>query len=120
MLGSLRLIVLALILLPSALFSQQAQNVLAWGDNAYGQSNVPPDLTNAISVAAANGFSMALTADGRIVEWGITNYNSRSVLSNVVFIAAGDNRYAVTSGGLCAVWGPDYTNTLFLENVVQV
>ncbi len=34
--------------------------VYAWGDNSYGECNVPASLTNAIAVAAGRGFSLAL------------------------------------------------------------
>ena len=30
----------------------RAQNVIAWGDNSQGQTNVPPSATNVIAVAA--------------------------------------------------------------------
>lgn len=44
--------------------------VAAWGWNGEGQCDVPPELTNVVSVAAADGVSLALKADGTITVWG--------------------------------------------------
>ena len=46
------------------------RRVAAWGDNSYGQTNVPADLTNAIAISAKYNSSMAITADGRLRGWG--------------------------------------------------
>ncbi len=34
--------------------------VVAWGDNAYGESTVPPDLCGVVAIAAGEHFTMAL------------------------------------------------------------
>ena len=50
-----------------------SNNVVAWGDNTYGQTDVPLFAKYAgrvIKVAAGNGFSIALTIDGNVVAWG--------------------------------------------------
>ncbi len=44
--------------------------VYAWGANTYGQSTVPPGLSNVVAVAAERYSSFALRADGVIVCWG--------------------------------------------------
>jgi alpha-tubulin suppressor-like RCC1 family protein len=44
--------------------------VIAWGESRYGQSTVPADLSNVVSVAAGYYHSLALTSDGRVVAWG--------------------------------------------------
>ena len=65
--------------------------VVAWGDDSYGQSSVPPDLTNAVAVAAGDYHSLALRADGTVIAWG-PREDATAVpvgLSNVVAIAAG-------------------------------
>jgi hypothetical protein len=36
------------------------------GDSSSGQTNVPPDLTNAVAVSAANYYCLALKANGTI------------------------------------------------------
>ncbi len=38
--------------------------IVAWGDNAFGQTNVPAGLSDVVSIAAGNGFSLALKRDG--------------------------------------------------------
>jgi hypothetical protein len=38
--------------------------VVAWGDNIYGQTNVPARLTNVIAIAACASQNLALVGDG--------------------------------------------------------
>ena len=47
--------------------AQNGSGIVAWGDNTYGQINVPPGLTNVIGIAAGQNHSVALRGDGRIV-----------------------------------------------------
>lgn len=87
--------------------------VLGWGLNGNGEATGQPNpnptnsyssgtvslngtiLTNVVSIAANNGYSMALKKDGTIVAWGGINHDARhpvtvpAGLSNVVAIAAG-------------------------------
>jgi len=45
--------------------------VYAWGDNTYGQCNVPDAaLEGVISIAAGQSHSMAIKADGTLITWG--------------------------------------------------
>jgi len=44
--------------------------VVAWGNGASGQTNVPPDLTNVVSVAAGSIHSLVLKSDGTLALWG--------------------------------------------------
>ena len=45
--------------------------ILAWGDNTYGECNVPGALTtNVLAIAAGNGHSLALKMDGTVAAWG--------------------------------------------------
>src|SRR5678815_5052318 len=48
----------------------QDGTVVAWGDNSYGQSTVPPGLSGVIALAAGGTFSQALKQDGTVVAWG--------------------------------------------------
>lgn len=98
--------------------------VRAWGDGNSGETNVPPDLTNVVSVAA-HGHTLALLDDGTVAAWG-PNYagetNVPAGLANVVSVKAwvslslalrddgtvvawGDNSYGLTDvpGGLTGV-----------------
>lgn len=89
--------------------------VLAWGDNTFGQTNVPADLTNAISIAGGQNFSMALRPDGTVVAWGDNSSGQTNVpadLSNVVAIAAGGyHALALKSDGTVTAWGAGMTDT---------
>jgi hypothetical protein len=65
--------------------------VVAWGSNEYGQTDVPAGLSNLVAVAAGNVHSLALTEDGRVVAWGDNRYGQTDVpsgLSDVVAMAA--------------------------------
>jgi hypothetical protein len=66
--------------------------VTAWGNNNYGQTTLPPSLSNVVAVAAGDLHSLALLANGTVVAWGYNAYgqtNTPSGLTNVVAIAAG-------------------------------
>ncbi|MGH8018680.1 MAG: hypothetical protein ACREIA_10365 [Opitutaceae bacterium] len=43
---------------------------LAWGENEYGEANVPEGLADVRQIAASNGISAALTETGEFVRWG--------------------------------------------------
>src|ERR1035438_2668592 len=47
-----------------------SQNVIAWGDNSFGQTNVPNNATNVVAIAAGDYHSLALRADGLLLAWG--------------------------------------------------
>src|SRR4051812_18937502 len=67
--------------------------VVAWGNNASGQSARPIDLTNVIAIAAGASHNLALKADGTVIGWGYNGQGQTNVpatLSGVVRIAAGD------------------------------
>jgi len=99
-------ITLLLAITPAALAQP---NVVAWGDNTYGQTNVPPDLTNAIAVAAGEVHSVALRADGTVVAWGNNAYGQTNVpagLSNVIAISCDSySSLALKSDGTAVGWG---------------
>jgi alpha-tubulin suppressor-like RCC1 family protein len=83
--------------------------VVAWGDNTWGQTEVPPGLTNVVAIAAGWYHGMALKADGTVVAWGY-NWDGEtdvpSGLTNVVAIAGGSfHSLAVTADGNVVVWG---------------
>jgi alpha-tubulin suppressor-like RCC1 family protein len=77
--------------------------------NSYGETNVPPDLTNVVAVAGGDYHSVALKADGRVVAWGWNFYDQTNVpagLSNVVAIACGSyHNLALKTDGTVVAWG---------------
>jgi alpha-tubulin suppressor-like RCC1 family protein len=84
-------------------------NVVAWGDNTFGETQVPLDLTNATAIAAGIGYSLALRADGTVSAWGLNSFGQVDVpsdLSNVLAIAGGGYAgIALLSNGVVRVWG---------------
>jgi alpha-tubulin suppressor-like RCC1 family protein len=118
---------------------------VAWGDDTYGQTNLPsvltqggywvysywsvawvPDPTQVI--AAGRDHNLALLSDGTVVGWGNNSFGQASPpsnLSNVVAITAGDlHSAALCSNGTVVVWGDDtfgQTNVpAGLSNVVAI
>ena len=80
--------------------------VVVWGDNGFGQTNVPPGLSNVVAIAAGFYHCLALRNDGSVVAWGWNNNGQTNVpagLSNVVAIAAGGYQsLALLGAGLSA------------------
>jgi len=57
-----------------------------------GETNIPPGLTNAASVAAGFAQSVALNDDGTVASWGMVGLtNVPAGLSNVVVVASGED-----------------------------
>ena len=83
--------------------------VIAWGNNTYGQTNVPAGLSNIIAIAAGYYHNLALKSDGTVVAWGEDNYGQINIpkgLSNVVAIAAGQyHSMALRANGTVVAWG---------------
>jgi hypothetical protein len=66
--------------------------VVAWGYNGYGQTNVPPDLTNVMAIAAGDAHSLALGQDGSVTAWGSSANGKTTVpsgLAHVIMVGAG-------------------------------
>jgi hypothetical protein len=85
--------------------------VVAWGDNGAGETNVPPDLGDVVSVAKGGAFCLALRRDGTVVGWGDNSQGQTNVpagLTNAVAIAAGrEHALAILSDGNLVAWGDD-------------
>jgi alpha-tubulin suppressor-like RCC1 family protein len=104
------------------------RNVIAWGFNDFGQTNVPSNLTNAVAIAAGPMHALALRADGSVVGWGANNSGQLNIpvgLSNVTAIAAGwAHNLALSQNGTVIGWGDNtYGQTLpptDLSNVVGI
>jgi hypothetical protein len=63
--------------------------IRAFGCDFFGETDVPPDLTNAVAVSAGQYSSLALTSDGRVVAWG-DNTNPPASLVTATSISAGN------------------------------
>jgi alpha-tubulin suppressor-like RCC1 family protein len=87
------------------------KEIVAWGDNTYGQTNPPPILTNVISIAAGSQHVVALNADHTLVAWGDNSAGQTNIpadLSNVVSIASSAmaaTTAALKSDGTAVLWG---------------
>ena len=85
-------------------------NLIAWGNNSDGQTNVPSNLSNVIAIASANNHNLALQADGMVRVWGINGLaNVPADFSNVVAIASGaQHGLALQANGMVRAWGYNY------------
>ena len=105
--------VVTLLLSITANFEVKAQstnvNVWAWGDNTYGQCNIPTDLTNAIFVNSPRVTTGAIRSSGIPVFWGFCSSDSCTVpsdLTNVIQIAVDSWGFlALRSDSTVYSWG---------------
>jgi hypothetical protein len=103
-------------------------SVVAWGDDSYGQTNLPNDLTNVTMIAAGAYHGLALRDDGTVNAWGDNSDGQARVsetLTNAVAVAAGFlHSLALTSIGTVLAWGGNGFGELNvpanLSNVVEV
>jgi hypothetical protein len=104
---------LAISILLLVFFASQAngQWAAAWGGaNTSGECNVPPDLDQVVSVSGGYSFSLALKADGTVVQWG-TLAAQPAGLNGVVAIAGGQfHALALKSDGSVVAWGDNSNN----------
>jgi alpha-tubulin suppressor-like RCC1 family protein len=86
-------------------------SVVAWGDNTYGQCNVPRGMTNVFAIAAGYHHSLALKADGAMAGWGEDDFGQTNApvgLSSVTAIAAGwGTSFALKGDSTLEEWGWD-------------
>ncbi|MDB6111000.1 MAG: Alpha-tubulin suppressor and related protein-like protein, partial [Pedosphaera sp.] len=69
-----------------------AGSVVAWGNNASGQANVPKNLTGVSAVASGSLFNLALATNGTVTAWGNNTQGQTNLpagLTNVAAIAGG-------------------------------
>ena len=89
-------------------------SVVAWGDNGYGQCNVPalPLGLTYVEVAAGGGaFTLARRSDGNVMAWGLNFYGQCNVpalppgLTYVEVVAGWHHTVARRSDGSVLAWG---------------
>ena len=70
-----------------------ASTLVAWGDDALYQTDIPAGLTNVVAIAANGNLDLALNNDGTVVELGNNNPGPSllSGVSNAVEISAADD-----------------------------
>lgn len=87
--------------------------------SSYVPTNVPPNLTNAVAIAAGYYHVLVLKRDGTVATWAGSGLYSPTVtnvpasVNNVVAIAAGsyggaDSSMALKANGTVVVWGDNY------------
>jgi len=83
--------------------------VIVWGDNTYGQTNIPVYATNVVALAAGDYHCLALRIDGSVIAWGNNGVGETNVpinLTNGVGIVAGSTHsLAVRADGSLTLWG---------------
>ena len=59
-------------------------SVVAWGDNSYGQTDVPVAAQSGVTAIAAGGsHTVALKSDGSVVAWGDNSSGQTTVPGRV-------------------------------------
>lgn len=83
----------------------------AWGNNEFGQLNIPEEATNIIAVSVARYHNLALRADGTVLAWGYNGDGQSDVpdgLSNAVAVSVGAyHSLALKDDGTLVAWGRD-------------
>lgn len=78
--------------------------VVGWGDNRGGQTQVPPNLTNAVAVAAGyQNTGLALKADGTGVSWA-TGVRLPDLHGVVRIASSGKQNLAILDDGALVAW----------------
>jgi alpha-tubulin suppressor-like RCC1 family protein len=95
---------------------QSTNSVLVWGDNGFGETNVPPNLTNCIAVAGGIYECLALESNGEVTNWGAGSYLAPG-FSNVIAIADNGEGYSLGLRNDATIVGQ---NALNLTNVVAI
>jgi hypothetical protein len=80
--------------------------VVAWYLDDRIQTDVPPDLTNVVAVAAGWG-GLALRSDGTVTSWGSQPKPPVDLTNGVAVAAGADFGLALRSDGHVLAWGDD-------------
>jgi len=88
---------------------KQDGSIVAWGQNFYGQCNIPSPNSGFIAIAAGWYHSLGLRQDGSIVAWGRNDYGQCNVPepnSGFIAIAAGGlHSLGLKQDGSIVAWG---------------
>jgi hypothetical protein len=97
----------------------QPGQLIVWGSNDHGQTNVPPELGSVAFVSLGYAHTVAVKTDGTVAAWGAGLFDTGSFqdrdrgqsivpagLSNVMAVAAGDTHtLALKKDGTVVAWG---------------
>lgn len=91
------------------------RQVVVWGGNTNGETNIPLGLTNVTALAGGDYHCLALRSDSTVAAWGSNTYAQTNVpgaLTNALQISAGDyHSVALLPDGTLRLWG-----TLFVTS----
>jgi alpha-tubulin suppressor-like RCC1 family protein len=97
--------------------------VIAWGNNRYGESTVPPEAQSGVSAIAAGTYHSLALKDGTVIAWGDNQYGESIVppeaQSGVSAIAAGEGFSLALKGGRVLAWGYNAEGEINLPPDVQ-
>lgn len=84
--------------------------IVGWGQDFYGQTNIPAGLGNVLAISAGGNNSMALKSDGTVAVWGDNSQGQKNIpsyVSNVIAISCGSfyDCLALKSDGTAVGWG---------------
>ena len=80
-----------------------------WGNNWYGQTNIPDDLGPCTAISSGTAHTLALRSDGTVRAWGYNDLGQCNIptdLGPCTAIAGGAyHSVALRAGGMVRVWG---------------
>jgi hypothetical protein len=83
--------------------------VVAWGDNSGGQTDVLTNLHDAVAVVGGDFHSVVLRHDGTLAAWGVNNAGQldipTSTLRFVAVASGADHNLAIAEDGSVVAWG---------------
>ena len=81
----------------------------AWGDNSFGELDLPAGLTNLVAIAAGAYHNLVLRADGTVLGWGYDEQGeceAPATLHDAIAIAAGGyHSLAIKANSTVVAWG---------------
>jgi len=97
--------------------------IVSWGDNKFGQCNVPAGLKNIKEAAAEEIHSVAVKEDGTVIAWGDNIYNQCYVneMTGVKAIDAGyHSTLVLNEDGTLNSSGEFFYNTQDIKDAVWI